>query len=86
MKNIKDIFTTIAGILGAISAAIIGIAGVLTQYAISVPVWLIVMGACCGVVSVVLIGFFQGKNADGTKKTKSQLQKQAIEKLGKIEE
>ncbi len=80
-NNIKDIFTTIAGILGAISAAIVGVYGVLTQYAITMPVWIIVVGACCGVVSIVVIGYFNGRNADGSAKTVNQAEWQQKAKV-----
>ena len=75
MKNLKDIATTIAGILGAI--AFIGGTTIasLSQYNIPVPTIVTVIVGVCGAVSAGILGYFGGKNADGTTKTPEQLTK-----------
>lgn len=65
MNNIKDTFSTIAGVMGAIGAAIIA----LPTQGIVVPTWLLALGGVFVAVSVVVIGYFNGKTAEG--KTKS---------------
>ena len=79
MKNLKDIMTTIAGILGAI--AFIGGTTIayLTQHGINTPPIVIVVVGVCGAVSAGILGYLGGKNPDGSTKTDSQITK-ALEK------
>lgn len=60
MSNIKDKVTTIAGLTGALCTAVLAINGL--------PEVIHVTAAGLLAVSVALIGYFNGKNADGTTK------------------
>ena len=77
IPNIKNIATTIAGILGFISLLGATVLGVLSQYpTVHVPIFIIITLGVCGAVSVFLIGYFNGKNPNGTNKTPIQVQQQ----------
>lgn len=72
MQNIKDKITTICGLIVAILTPLTA-----AGYATLFPLWLnltltAIVGACVG-----LIGYYNGKNADGSKKTTNQSEWQA---------
>jgi hypothetical protein len=69
MENIKSTLTTIAGIMGAISVAIIGIA----SQGVVLPGWLNTTAVVLGGLSVAIIGFLTGKLPNGTAKTPEQI-------------
>lgn len=69
MKNIKDIATTIAGVMGFIAVAI----AALFANGIVLPAWVNTIGIACGALSPIILGYFSGKNADGSSKTPEQL-------------
>lgn len=69
MKNLKDIATTIAGVMGFIAVAIVG----LIAKGVVLPAWITTVGIICGALSPIILGYFGGKNADGTTKTPEQL-------------
>lgn len=68
MNNLKDILTTIFGIAGAISVALIPIS--------SLPEWLHVTAVTVAAASVGVIGYFNGKTATGKTKSDVDLMKQ----------
>jgi hypothetical protein len=72
MQDIKNIATTIAGVLGALGVAI----GTVAAQGIALPEWLLVVAGACTALSVAILGFFSGKNADGSSKTPAQLAEQ----------
>jgi len=65
MSRIKDTLTTIAGIIGGISAAVFA----LTTQGITVPSIVLTVAGVLGAISIGIIGFYNGKNADGSKKS-----------------
>ena len=69
MKNIKDIATNIAGGLGFAGGAILALAGVGVVFA--APVVAAAGGAVA--LSTFIIGWFSGKNPDGSSKTPTQV-------------
>lgn len=80
MSNLKDILTTISGILGSIGVLIVSLSGELAKVSIVLPDWAQVVAGICTAVSVVVIGFLQGKNADGTTKSVNQIINQSSSK------
>ena len=82
MKNIKDTISTICGLIVAICGSLLA-----ASFAASFPQWLqITLGVLVAVATAVL-GFFQGRNADGSKKSDNQAewQKKAKETPPPIE-
>jgi hypothetical protein len=73
MTNIKDALTTIAGILGGVGAVLLTISQETIKLGIVLPDWLIVIAGICTAISVAVIGFFNGRNADGSAKTVNQI-------------
>lgn len=73
MKNIKDIATNIAGIMIAFG----GIVVALGQAGIIMPPALSTAGVICATVGAAVISYFTGKNADGSTKTPTQIEKQS---------
>lgn len=69
MEDLKNKLTNIAGILGLVSGAILAVQ---TQ-GIVLPTWLLTVAGVCGALSVAILGYFTGKNADGSKKTPDQI-------------
>lgn len=65
MKNLKDTATTIAGIMGAVA---VGIGTMAATPDLVLPTWIKTIGVICGALSPVILGYFSGKNADGTPK------------------
>ena len=74
MNNIKDTLTTIAGILGFIAGAGATVLGILSQYPdVVVPVYVKIILGVCGALSIFIIGYFGGKNPNGSGKTPRQV-------------
>jgi len=70
MSNLKDTITTIAGLLGAVAVGLIALpADVIGQ----LPSGIYVAAAIVAALSTSIIGFFNGRNADGTKKSIDQI-------------
>ena len=72
MRNIKDIMTTIAGALGFVSGAILAVAAA----GVVLPAIVLTIAAVAGSLSVFIIGWYNGKNNDGSSKTPEQLNAQ----------
>ena len=72
-SNIKDVLSTIAGVLGAIAFVGGTIIASLVQSGVVIPVFLTIIVGAAGAVSVALIGLLNGKNPDGTTKTSTQV-------------
>ena len=73
MKNLKDLMTTIAGVLGAIGTIGGTVIAVLVQQHFTVPPIVTAIAGVCVAVSAGILGYFGGKNSDGTTKTPEQL-------------
>ena len=69
LSNIKDTLTTIAGILGVIAATIVGV----QSQGIAVPPIILAIGGVCGALSLGILGYFNGKNPNGTVKSQAQI-------------
>ena len=65
MANFKDTVSTICGLIVAVGTAVFA-AG------IEMPTWLKTTIGLLMAVSVGILGFLQGRNADGSKKTVNQ--------------
>jgi hypothetical protein len=76
LSNIKNTLTTIAGILGTISGVII----TCQTQGVALPPWLTTVAAVCGAISIGIIGYFSGKNPDGSSKTQNQIDDQLSKK------
>jgi VIT1/CCC1 family predicted Fe2+/Mn2+ transporter len=68
MKDIKNVVTTICGLIIAICGALLGVA---TQ--VTLPSWLITTCIISMAVATAILGFFSGRNPDGSSKTPTQL-------------
>jgi hypothetical protein len=71
MQNIKDTLTTIAGIIGAIGAAIVAVSSQIT-----LPTWITSTGGISVAISVAVVGYLTGKNPNGTTKSDTQVTNQ----------
>ena len=69
MKNIKDTFSTIAGILQLIAVGVLQ--AIQTSDGAKINWTLVILS-----ISVAVFGFLQGKNADVSRKTVYQIKKQ----------
>lgn len=69
MQDLKNTLTNIAGVLGAVSAIIL----TMTTQGVVLPAWLLTVAGIFGALSVGILGYFNGKNADGTAKTPEQI-------------
>jgi hypothetical protein len=76
MDNIKDTMTTIAGYLGAFAFVSATIVGSLIQSGIVIPLFVTALIGACGAASVAILGWYNGKNPDGSKKTVAQITEQ----------
>lgn len=72
MKDLKNTVTTICALVIAICAAVIPVLEQGTWH----PAWLITILGVIGAIAAAIIGIFTGRNADGTRKTNSQIEKQ----------
>lgn len=72
MKNLKDTVTTICGILIAVSGTVY----TLTQAGIVLPTQVTTIATAVGIIAMAVLGYFTGKNPDGTKKTSDQIDAQ----------
>ncbi len=71
MKDLKNTLTSICGLLSAICVSLLGISG-----EVALPKWLSVLCVVTVAVSTAFIGWATGRNADLTKKTAMQIEKQ----------
>jgi hypothetical protein len=73
MKNLKDIATTICGLLIVVTGGIVVAAH--ANYIIVTPD---VVNTCAivGVIAASVISYFTGKNPDGSRKSPEQIDKQ----------
>lgn len=73
MKNLKDVISNILGLLIVLSGAIFGLIqeGTLSM----LPEWVNVACISIPVISVAILSWMTGKNANLTKKTPEQLNK-----------
>ena len=69
MKNLKDIATTIAGLMGSYAFYV----GEENLKGKVLPSWVNISATICGLLAPSIIGYFSGKNPDGTTKTPDQL-------------
>jgi len=69
MKNLKSTVSTIFGIIGVLSGAVLS----LTQYGVVIPVTITAIAGTLAAISVGVIGYLTGKNPDGTPKTSDQV-------------
>lgn len=75
MKDIKNTVTTICGLVVAVCGSLLA-----ASFAAKFPEWLqITLGALVAVATAVM-GFYSGRNSDGTKKTPGQIEWQAKQK------
>ena len=77
MKDLKNTISSILGLLSALAVALLGVSG-----EVVLPKWLTVGCVIIIAVSTAFIGWAQGRNADLTRKSKSQITKQVIAKDG----
>ncbi|MFO7446214.1 MAG: hypothetical protein R6W90_07590 [Ignavibacteriaceae bacterium] len=68
MNNIKDTLTTIFGLIGAVSTALLAVP--------SIPEGIKVAAGIGAAVSVAVIGYFNGKTADGKTKSNTEVDQQ----------
>jgi len=68
MNNLKDILTTIFGVAGAISVALMSVP--------SLPEWLHITAISVAASSIGVVGYFNGKTATGKTKSDVDLMKQ----------
>ncbi len=76
MKDWKNIITTICGWISLAGVVLGVVLGVLTQYAVTVPVWLAITAGVCVALPVAVIGWCSGRNADLSKKSDVQIDQQ----------
>lgn len=72
MKNIKDTITTICGIVIAASGSVMA----LTQGGIVLPTSVTTTATALGIIALSVLGYFTGKNPDGSTKSAEQVEKQ----------
>jgi hypothetical protein len=63
-NNLKDKLTTICSIILVLSGAVL----TMQQNGILLPNWLLTFTGILSALSVAIIGYFTGKNPDGSKK------------------
>ena len=73
MDDLKSKATTIAGLIFAVCSAIVAAS---TSGFIVLPVAVVTIAGLLAAISGAVIGFFTGKNADGSAKSASQIQDQ----------
>ena len=69
MKNLKDTVTTICGLLIAVTGSV----QVIIAMGVVLPQTVVSGSIIVGVVSMSVLGYFTGKNPDGSKKTPEQI-------------
>jgi len=77
MRNWKDIISTICGIIIAICGAGTGL---IWQLGVTLPSWVTPVALALAGLAFIILGYLQGKNADGSTKTPAQI---AAQKNGK---
>ena len=70
MNNLKDILSTICGVIIAICGAGTGL---IWQLGITLPHWISVVAIALAGVAVIVLGLLQGKNPNGSTKTPTQV-------------
>lgn len=75
MKDLKNTLTTVFGLLIAICTALLGITG-----QVMLPKWLNVVCIVVIAVGTAFIGWATGRNADLTKKSSKQIDRQIDQK------
>lgn len=70
MKNFKDVISTICGLIVAICGSLLA-----ASFAASFPEWLQITLGVLVAAATGILGYFQGKRADGRSKTESQVKK-----------
>ena len=73
MNNLKDILSTICGVIIAICGA--G-SGLIWQLGVTLPKWVSILAIALAGVAVIVLGLLQGKNPDGSTKTPEQINNQ----------
>jgi hypothetical protein len=73
MNNLKDKMTTLAGYLGAIAFIGGAIVASIASNGVKVPMSITIGIGACGAASVAIIGWFGGKNPDGSTKSVEQV-------------
>jgi hypothetical protein len=77
MKNLKDKMTSLAGALGAIAFIGAAIVGSLVSSGVAIPVFITAGLGACGAASAGILGYFSGKNPDGSTKSDEQVTNQS---------
>lgn len=76
MKDLKAFLTSLCGYI-SLAGVILGVViAVLTQYAVIVPVWLMITAGICIALPVAVIGWCSGRNADLSAKSDVQIDTQ----------
>ena len=70
MKNLKDTLSTLCAVIIGICG---GIAAAMQSGVIVLPSWAMTVCILGGIIGGVLVSVFQGKNADLSSKSKTQL-------------
>ena len=73
MNNLKDILSTICGVIIAICGAGSGLIWLL---GVTLPTWVSILAIALAGVAVIVLGLLQGKNPDGSTKTPEQINNQ----------
>jgi len=69
MKNLKDSLTTAAGVLIAIGGLLLS----LSTAGIVLPTWCKTLSVALPIIGGAIIGYFSGKNPNGSVKTPEQI-------------
>jgi len=75
--NVKDIVTTICGVLILISGSLVAA----ESQGVVLPTWASSSAKIAGVVAGSVLAYFTGKNPDGTTKTSEQINAQQNPKV-----
>lgn len=72
MKDLKDKATNVAGVMVLIGGIILSI----VTGGVALPPVIVTIGAISGTTGAAIISFFSGKNANGSKKSRKQIDNQ----------
>ena len=75
-SQIKNVMTNVAGIIGLIGVILGVVISGLAGSHLTIPVWLTVITSCCVGLPIAIIGWYSGKNPDGSVKTMVQVTNQ----------
>ena len=78
MSNLKDVLTTICGVILFLCASGTGL---IWQLGVTLPTWVGPVALALAGIAGFIIAYYQGKNADGTTKTPDQL---ALQKKAEV--